>query len=352
MSVEYLDHHQDLTIEQVQSEEKPDVVKRSGGHKHVETALFMDSAAYSIYKEYFSQAGYTNPDQRIVHLLLAFMNSIQAIYNFGSLGTKVDFSLVNLEIQKTPQFDDHGGDRGPMLTSFCKYQGGKNPGSDSDPHHWDIGLLVSGVDFWAADGTGKRSHLTMGLSTVTGICTKDYGCVIGEMGVRNSNQKPYPSTGFTSVYVMAHEIGHNLGMSHDSTGNSCPSNGYIMSPSRGTKGETVWSSCSRNYMASLDLPCLTDQPAAQSGDQDHDVYGNYPGQNRDFDADAQCKLLMLTPEAHLDHSMVDLEDICYSLKCRAPGRRGYYRSGPALEGTPCGTNKICHQGGGQRAEPS
>ena len=106
-----------------------------------------------------------------VHLLLAFMNSIQAIYNFESLGTKVDFSLVKLEIQKTPQFDDHGGDRGPMLTSFCKYQGDQNPDTDSNPHHWDIGLLVSGVDFWAMSG-GKKSYLTMGLATVTGICTK------------------------------------------------------------------------------------------------------------------------------------------------------------------------------------
>ena len=42
--------------------------------------------------------------------------------------------------------------------------------------------------------------------------------------------------------------------------------------------------------------------------------------------------------------MADMADICYSLKCRVEGRRGYYRAGPALEGTPCGTNKICHQG--------
>ena len=117
---EYLDHHQDLSREQPAS-----VVKRSAGvaaDKYLETALFMDSEAYKMYKEYFSGVGYSNPDQRIIHLLLAFMNSIQAIYNFDSLGTKVDFSLVNLEIHKTAQFDDKGGDRAPMLTSFCKYQ--------------------------------------------------------------------------------------------------------------------------------------------------------------------------------------------------------------------------------------
>ena len=53
--------------------------------------------------------------------------------------------------------------------------------------------------------------------------------------VTDPSGKPYPSSGFTSVYVMAHEIGHNLGMSHDSSGNSCPKDGYVMSPSRGTR---------------------------------------------------------------------------------------------------------------------
>ena len=52
----------------------------------------------------------------------------------------------------------------------------------------------------------------MGLSYTPGICTKTYNCVIGEIGVRNfSSGQPYPSSGFDSIFVMAHEIGHNLG---------------------------------------------------------------------------------------------------------------------------------------------
>ena len=42
----------------------------------------------------------------------------------------------------------------------------------------------------------------------------------------------------------------------------------------------------------------------------------------------------------MDHDAEDMENICYRLKCRAKYRRGYYYSGPALEGTPCGTNMV------------
>ena len=44
--------------------------------------------------------------------------------------------------------------------------------------------------------------------------------------------------------------------------------------------------------------------------------------------------------SRMDHDADDMENICYALKCRTKGRRGYYRAGPALEGTPCGLNKV------------
>ena len=36
----------------------------------------------------------------------------------------------------------------------------------------------------------------------------------------------------------------------------------------------------------------------------------------------------------------DMENICYQLACRTKDSKSYYYSGPALEGTPCGTNMV------------
>lgn len=48
----------------------------------------------------------------------------------------------------------------------------------------------------------------MGLAPVGGVCLDKYNCVIAELGTTNVFGKPYPSAGFTSVYILAHEIGH------------------------------------------------------------------------------------------------------------------------------------------------
>ncbi|KAG8326984.1 hypothetical protein J6590_029739 [Homalodisca vitripennis] len=220
---------------------------RSGKKPVVEVALFFDEAGYKIFSPYLQ-----NDEKQLRDMLLAYLNGVQALYHHPSVGQPVDIALVRLEIFKSQPQDlpHYGGERSGLLDSFCAYNAKHNPPGDQNPEHWDMGLYVSGLDFYAIEG-GRRSDVTMGLATVGGVCMDKYSCVIAELGTTNSLGKPYPSAGFTSVYILAHEMGHNLGMHHDSSSNMCPSEGYIMSPSRGTNGETLWSSCSAQVMQKL-----------------------------------------------------------------------------------------------------
>jgi hypothetical protein len=54
------------------------------------------------------------------------------------------------------------GDRGKLLDSFCSFQTKLNKPSDSDAEHWDMALLLSGLDFYAIEG-GKNNYVTMGI---------------------------------------------------------------------------------------------------------------------------------------------------------------------------------------------
>jgi hypothetical protein len=109
----------------------------------------------------------------------------------------------------------------------------------NEKKHWDLALLMSGVDMYGLTqpdryGSRREVYSTMGLSTVTGVCEIEFQGVIAEVGVTDERGNPYPSAGFLTIFVMAHEIAHNLGNHHDSTENHCNKEGYIMSPVNNT----------------------------------------------------------------------------------------------------------------------
>ncbi|XP_040568314.1 A disintegrin and metalloproteinase with thrombospondin motifs adt-1-like [Lepeophtheirus salmonis] len=313
----------------------PTPSKRSGSDRRViETAVFVDPSVIRKFDPFFQES-----PENIRDFIVSYMNGVQSLYHHTSLeGLDFDLSIVRLELLESQpsNLPTHGGERSLLLKSFCKYQSSLNTNKNGEAGHWDLGIYVSGIDFYA-DSNGKTSYGTMGLSPVSGICTEDYNCVIAELGVNNKRGKPYPSAGFTSVYVLAHELGHNLGLHHDGrSGNTCDKNGFIMSASRGTKGESTWSKCSMEKLKSQEHKCLENDPASPS---DHPLGKRMPGQN--WNMNKQCQILLLDFEAAADHSDDTLEDICYTLKCQSPKRLGLYRAGPALEGTSCGKGKWC-----------
>ncbi|XP_031825468.2 ADAMTS metallopeptidase stall [Nomia melanderi] len=335
-----LEHYEHESPEKTDfNEQKPKKFKgkKSDRALTLELAVFLDEAGYNLFAPFFDRS-----DKDLQDMMLAYVNAVQAIYHHPSLGVTIDISLVRLDLmQKQPRDLPHfDGDRGSLLDSFCNYAMKRNPPDDFDPGHWDMGLYVSGLDFYATEA-GQKNSATMGLASVGGVCIDQYSCVIAELGVTDRYGKPFPSAGFTSVYIAAHEIGHNLGMHHDSTGNACPKDGYIMSPSRGTHGETAWSECSRDVAERLTYakPCLQDRPAGRpSGRLDHTRFFDLPG--REWTAKRQCEVLLRDKDA----TVATLYRACEALQCKTPHRSGYYFAGPALDGTQCAPGKECRGG--------
>ena len=108
------------------------------------------------------------------------------------------------------------------------------------PYHkkWDHALLLTGEDL------DKKTHSldseVVGLSPVKGMCIPETSCSV----IQGKH--------FESVYVIAHELGHNLGMRHDGAegNNECSPGGFIMSPTlNGARNK--WSHCSKMYLESF-----------------------------------------------------------------------------------------------------
>ncbi|XP_053673869.1 A disintegrin and metalloproteinase with thrombospondin motifs adt-2-like [Anopheles nili] len=301
------------------------------GRPTVELAVFFDEAAYNTFAPYFNFN-----DAALRDFLLAYINGVQALYRHPSLGQGVDITLVYLELMRSqpssmPHYD---GERNLLLDSFCSYQSTLNQG------RWDMALYLSGLDFYAIEN-GRRNGGTMGLATVGGVCLSDYACVIAEFGARNVFGKPYPSSGFTSIFIAAHEIGHNLGMHHDSIGNGCPKDGFVMSPSRGTQGETTWSTCSAEVISQINWAgCLFETDSKNVAEYDTSKFYGHPGQA--WTAKKQCEVLLTDKDAIL--ASTEMPAMCQNLRCRTPHRTGFYFAGPALEGTDCGDSKWCKGG--------
>ncbi|XP_066908281.1 A disintegrin and metalloproteinase with thrombospondin motifs adt-2 isoform X2 [Halyomorpha halys] len=294
---------------------------------HVETAVFIDRDLYTHMKTNFP----TETEKEVVKFVLTMVNAVQMLYHDPSLGRRVNFVIKRLEIlhiEPTGLVRSHDIDR--FLGNFCAWQKGENPEEDSNPLHWDHALILTGLDLYVLSKNGKISKQVVGLAPVAGMCTATSSCTVNE------------GRHFESVYVVAHEIGHNLGMRHDGplADNNCDPASYLMSPTLGS-GKITWSTCSRQYLKQfLETPqshCLMDHSAA--GEQlDHTSGGLLPGER--FSANQQCMLKYGRGSKH-SHEQ-PLADICRDLHCT---RDMYtWTSHPALEGTHCGVKKWCRSG--------
>ena len=137
--------------------------------KVLEIAVFLDATAFKRFSDYFQKVGAANVDLEVKHLVLSYINGVQALYLLPSLGEGLTISIVRLELatERDP-YESHNGDREAILASFCRYQAGLNPSRRGGPGGWDTAVLVTGLDLHEAGSNDKG--ITLGLSPVGGVC--------------------------------------------------------------------------------------------------------------------------------------------------------------------------------------
>ncbi|XP_059477396.1 A disintegrin and metalloproteinase with thrombospondin motifs adt-1-like [Neocloeon triangulifer] len=304
------------------------------GPLFVELAVFVDRDLFRHMAVNFPR----DTEREVTRVVLAMVNAVQLLYQDASLGRAVTFVLKRLEVlHAEPAGLTRSHDIDRFLSSFCKWQRLENPPLDADPLHWDHAVLLTGLDLYVQLGApansktpAKLSSQVVGLAPVGGMCSRASSCTVNE------------GRHFESVYVVAHEIGHNLGMRHDGpmSDNECDPGSFIMSPTLGS-GKITWSQCSRRYLDAFleteQASCLWDRSVPEPA-LDHAAGGLLPGER--FSADHQCMLKYGSGSVHARTQPLD--DVCRDLHCQRD--RYTWTSHPALEGTTCGLHMWCRSG--------
>lgn len=167
------------------------------------------------------------------------------------------------------------------------------------------------------------------------MCKGKFSCTVGE------------TVNLESAFVIAHEIGHNLGMMHDGTKNRCNPNRFIMSDKTGS-GKINWSSCSNEYLERAikqnQLTCLLDERNSIS-DSLYDLSKlKLPGQV--YSLNDQCRLGYGGNHTRYVSKAAPYNDVCQELWCVSGSWAQPVH--PAIEGSSCehdsNRNKICREG--------
>ncbi|XP_067208711.1 A disintegrin and metalloproteinase with thrombospondin motifs 7-like [Linepithema humile] len=294
----------------------------------IELAVFFDEAAYRIFMPLLD-----NDKKKIRHMILAYVNRIQAILHHPSLGVSFDISLRRLEIMEKQPVDLPvvDSDYKEQLRLFCNYAEARNPPNDNDLRHWDIGLYLTGLNFDKLLKDDSYNYV-LGASYTRGVCIKNFSCLMATF-----HATEIISSGLKSSIIGAHEVGHVLGLTHDAE-NSGDRYEYIMSTYDANKSRVAWSKQSRKAIKRFPFKCLQDHVRLEDDTYvfESRSYHNLPG--REWTAKAQCELFLRDEEANV----VTLNDICQNLQCEIPYKNTYYFTGPALAGTYCALGKECH----------
>ncbi|XP_072015846.1 A disintegrin and metalloproteinase with thrombospondin motifs 6-like [Amphiura filiformis] len=276
--------------------------------------------------------------QDAIDYTITLMNTVAARFAETSLGALVHLHIAKLETIMTDSYTDQNGNNLQIsavgqttLESLAAFQRNSYVYDDNDPNHWDVAVMVTRKNLRYGSSTALQ-----GIAFEDGTCDVTYGAGLAQ------------DSGLAAGQIIAHELGHTLGLDHDGSGPNanCPDNVNVMSSARPYgAGAYKWSTCSRQQFDQyLSDPgrssCLNDVPVRVSI---HPVNsGALPGYQV-ITADEQCRLLDSEYTGMCNSNSNQVETICERLLCTRRDNRCFYQV-PAAEGTACGQGKWCISG--------
>ncbi|XP_020715163.1 A disintegrin and metalloproteinase with thrombospondin motifs 6 isoform X2 [Ceratitis capitata] len=263
--------------------------------------------------------------------LLTIMNMVSALYKDPSIGNLIEIVVVKMilldEREAHPDLNLTQNAQ-KNLDTFCRWQ--HNLKKDNDKDHHDVAILITRTNICG------NNCMTLGLANVGGMCKPKQSCSVNE------------DNGIMLSHTIAHELGHNFGMFHDTAKIGChPRIGsivHIMTPTFGADTlQVCWSNCSRKYITQfLDQglgDCLDDAPPTR---EKYAYPALPPGVL--FDVETQCRLQFNLTEADINaSSCTSMDEICSTLWCRVNGEC-VTNMRPTAPGTNCGVGKGCQNG--------
>ncbi|XP_047525882.1 A disintegrin and metalloproteinase with thrombospondin motifs 3-like [Pieris napi] len=258
--------------------------------------------------------------ERVKHYILAIMNIVSAIFNDHSLESNMTLVINKLFLYEEKDSVIKYGNVKKSLEAVNKWNYRHLMKLPADSTGWDATLWLTRAQLGGPSG----------FAPVAGVCSRTRSAAIDR------------DEGLTSAFVIAHELGHLLGLTHDGEG-QCETEGLkgsVMAPTvLATLHNYAWSSCSREqfHEKSERWWCLQQR----SHDDGVVLGGAKELSNYVFTMDEQCRTEF--GEGFSICKSVKIKSPCARLWCAHKTMPHVCRSkrAPPLEGTPCGVNQWC-----------
>ncbi|XP_063360365.1 A disintegrin and metalloproteinase with thrombospondin motifs 1-like [Cydia amplana] len=257
-------------------------------------------------------------ETRVRHYILALMNIVSAIFNDPSVSSNMTLVINQLYLENDPVVKY--GNVKKTLEAVNKWNYRHLMKLPPDRAGWDAAAWLTRAPLGGPSG----------FAPVSGVCSRERSAAI----IRDE--------GLTSAFVIAHELAHLLGLTHDGE-NQCAAaaqRGSVMAPTvLASLHNFSWSACSKKQLHDKAKKwwCLH----TRSQDDGVELGGARELPKYAFTMDEQCRT-----------EFGDGFSVCKSVKVRSACRRLWCahraqpdvcrsKRGAPLDGTPCGPGQWC-----------